>query len=218
MPGTNAQSLCHYHYDPLDRLAGRSVAGQGSEQCFYQKSHLATEIRGQIHRSWLQTPEHLLAQRSREAGITENTLIATDTQGSVLHGINAAQQQAYTYAAYGSRHPDSDQLHLPGFNREKRDPVTGHYLLGNGYRAFNPVLMRFNSADSLSPFGEGGLNAYAYCFSNPINRVDPSGHLPKFPKALLGSVKPLHPSAAPKLLKLDADLYGFITPVQKKTP
>ncbi|EGH35731.1 hypothetical protein PSYJA_44541, partial [Pseudomonas syringae pv. japonica str. M301072] len=38
--------------------------------------------------------------------------------------------------------------------------MTGHYLLGNGYRAFNPVLMRFNSPDSLSPFGEGGVNAY----------------------------------------------------------
>ncbi|WP_230202737.1 RHS repeat-associated core domain-containing protein, partial [Pseudomonas syringae] len=48
--------------------------------------------------------------------------------------------------------------------------------------AFNPVLMRFNSPDSLSPFGEGGVNAYAYayCEGDPVNRVDPSGHLPKF--------------------------------------
>lgn len=176
MPGTNPALLCRYHYDPLDRLASRSAAGQGSEQCFYQKNRLSTEIQGQIHRSWLQTPGHLLAQRSREPGITGNTLIATDTPGSVLHGISADRQQAYTYAAYGNRHPDSDQLHLPGFNREKRDPVTGHYLLGNGYRAFNPVLMRFNSPDSLSPFGEGGLNAYSYCEGDPVNQLDPSGH------------------------------------------
>ncbi|EGH65727.1 hypothetical protein PSYAC_12586, partial [Pseudomonas syringae pv. actinidiae str. M302091] len=62
---------------------------------------------------------------------------------------------------------------------ERVDPVTGHYLLGNGYRAFNPMLMRFNSPDSLSPFGEGGLNAYAYCAGDPVNRVDPSGHMLK---------------------------------------
>ncbi|WP_459203166.1 RHS repeat-associated core domain-containing protein, partial [Pseudomonas fragariae (ex Marin et al. 2024)] len=62
-----------------------------------------------------------------------------------------------------------------GFNGERADPVTGHYLLGNGYRAFNPVLMRFNRPDSLSPFGRGGLNAYAYCQGDPVNRSDPGG-------------------------------------------
>lgn len=63
----------------------------------------------------------------------------------------------------------------PGFNGELLDDITGHYLLGNGYRAYNPVLMRFNSPDSLSPFGEGGLHAYAYCAGDPVNRFDPSG-------------------------------------------
>lgn len=65
---------------------------------------------------------------------------------------------------------------LPGFNGEKPEPVTGHYLLGNGYRGFNPVLMRFNSPDSLSPFGEGGVNAYVYCSGDPVNREDSTGH------------------------------------------
>ncbi|WP_010202033.1 RHS repeat-associated core domain-containing protein, partial [Pseudomonas amygdali] len=46
------------------------------------------------------------------------------------------------------------------------------------YRAFNPVLMRFNSPDTLSPFGRGGLNAYAYCQGDPVNRSDPDGHIP----------------------------------------
>lgn len=55
---------------------------------------------------------------------------------------------------------------------------TGYYLLGQGYRAYSPVLMRFTSADSWSPFGRGGLNAYAYCLGDPVNAVDPSGHAP----------------------------------------
>ncbi len=66
--------------------------------------------------------------------------------------------------------------------------MTGYYLLGNGYRAFNPVLMRFNSPDSLSPFGKGGLNAYAYCAGDPVNRVDPTGH--HFAVVLISGVTP----------------------------
>jgi hypothetical protein len=37
--------------------------------------------------------------------------------------------------------------------------------------------MRFNSPDSLSPFGEGGMNAYAYCSGDPVNREDRTGHV-----------------------------------------
>ncbi|MCY1433952.1 hypothetical protein D9M71_499940 [compost metagenome] len=37
--------------------------------------------------------------------------------------------------------------------------------------------MRFNSPDSWSPFGKGGVNAYAYCEGDPRNRVDPTGHV-----------------------------------------
>jgi RHS repeat-associated protein len=62
-----------------------------------------------------------------------------------------------------------------GFNGGRPDPVTGCYLLGNGRRAFNPALMRFIGPDSMSPFAAGGLNPYAYCLGDPINRQDPSG-------------------------------------------
>ncbi len=61
------------------------------------------------------------------------------------------------------------------FCGECRDPLTEHYLLGNGRRAYNPALMRFNSPDTLSPFGRGGINTYAYCLNDPINRVDRNG-------------------------------------------
>ncbi|MDR0279667.1 MAG: RHS repeat-associated core domain-containing protein [Paucimonas sp.] len=67
-----------------------------------------------------------------------------------------------------------------GFNGELPEPVTGHYLLGNGYRAYSPVLMTFLQPDSWSPFGAGGLNAYAYCEGDSVNAVDPTGHWPLF--------------------------------------
>lgn len=67
---------------------------------------------------------------------------------------------------------------LLGFNGELFEPGTGHCLLGNGYRAYSPVLMIFIQPDSWSPFGAGGLNAYAYCEGGPTNLVDPTGHKP----------------------------------------
>ncbi|WP_306341680.1 RHS repeat-associated core domain-containing protein, partial [Pseudomonas avellanae] len=170
--------LCVYRYDPLDRLADCLAAGQGSARFFYQKNRLATQIQGQIQHSLLRTDEHLLAQRRTEDNQSDSALLLTDQQQSVI----AAQGLALAYTPYGHRHPSAGPMNLPGFTGQRVDPVTGHYLLGNGYRAFNPVLMRFNSPDSLSPFGEGGLNAYAYCEGDPVNRVDPSGHVPKFLK------------------------------------
>ncbi|POD79180.1 hypothetical protein BKM17_05985 [Pseudomonas syringae group genomosp. 3] len=71
-------------------------------------------------------------------------------------------------------------------------------MLGNGYRAYNPVLMRFHSPDSLSPFGEGGLNAYAYGEGDSVNGVDPTGHINigKFFRRVFG-MKPKKPSVTP---------------------
>lgn len=62
-----------------------------------------------------------------------------------------------------------------GYNGEHHEPTSAWQSLGNGHRIYNPVLMRFHSADHESPFARGGINAYAYCGSEPVNRIDPSG-------------------------------------------
>lgn len=65
-----------------------------------------------------------------------------------------------------------------GYNAQRVDPVTGFYHLGNGYRVYDPHHQAFYQSDSLSPFGEGGLNDRAYCAGHdPINWHDPSGHI-----------------------------------------
>ena len=82
-------------------------------------------------------------------------------------------RSAHTYSPYG--HSSAESL---GFNGERRDVITSFYQLGTGYhRLFSPSLMRFVSPDSWSPFGLGGLNCYCYSQGDPINFVDPSGHM-----------------------------------------
>lgn len=87
-------------------------------------------------------------------------------------GLISSSYTAYGFLPYL-------QTSVTGFTGEYCDPTTGCYLLGNGYRAYNPQIMRFNSPDSDSPFGSGGLNCYAYVQGDPVNQSDPSGHGPR---------------------------------------
>lgn len=169
--------LCRYQYDPLDRLTGLKPADHVGMQRFYQNDELVNEIEGQVELTILRHEAQPLAQRLHIANVTETTLLATDQQRSVLHTLAGADAQPMAYTAYGHRSVESGLSSLLGFNGERPDSVTGHYLLGQGHRAFNPVLMRFNSPDELSPFGDGGINAYAYCGGDPVNRYDPSGNI-----------------------------------------
>ena len=171
--------LCRYHYDPLDRQATctLTLVQPATLQRFYCTSRLATEIHGAVRTSLFQHDDQLLAQQRHQNDQVDTTLLATDQQRTVLSALDATRPHPLAYTPYGHRPPENGLLSLLGFNGQRPDPVTGHYHLGNGYRQFNPVLMRFNSPDSWSPFGEGGLNAYGYCGGEPISKKDPSGHV-----------------------------------------
>jgi RHS repeat-associated protein len=180
MPIQPKTPLVRYQYDALDRLVGHGQPGTVERQRFYCDSRLTTEIEGGETLSIVQHGDQLLAQQRRQGGEVSNSVLATDLQRSVLSAQQANSQRAIAYSPYGFHLCDSGLTSVLGFNGQRLEPVTGHYLLGNGYRAFNPVLMRFNSPDSLSPFGKGGLNAHAYCLGDPINRGDSTGHAPSF--------------------------------------
>ncbi|WP_413046247.1 RHS repeat-associated core domain-containing protein [Pseudomonas phoenicis] len=80
------------------------------------------------------------------------------------------------YSPYGFQEAGARRASVMNFNGQRLDRCAGVYLLGNGYRGFSPALMRFVAPDSWSPFGAGGLNAYAYCAGDPLTSSDPSGH------------------------------------------
>ncbi|MNQ66113.1 hypothetical protein D3C85_805950 [compost metagenome] len=174
--------LCRYHYDPLDRQAGCTLTllQPATLQRFYCKSRLATEIQGAVGTHLFQHDDQLLAQHRHQNDKVDTTLLATDQQRSVLSALDTTRPHPLAYTPYGHRPAESGLLSLLGFNGERPDPITGCYHLGNGYRQFNPVLMRFNSPDSWSPFGQGGLNAYAYCEGEPVLGSDPTGHFKLF--------------------------------------
>lgn len=120
-------------------------------------------------------------------------LLATDRSASVIRRIQGASRTPIAYSPFGF-HIGNPARTLIGFNGQLYDPLTNGYLLGNGYRAFNVVLQRFNNPDSASPFGAGGVNSYAYCAGDPVNFSDPSGHIPKVFKPLLRRLKIIRPS------------------------
>ncbi|MBB6116468.1 RHS repeat-associated protein [Rahnella inusitata] len=134
-------------------------------------------------------------------------LTGTSPTGCTLLTTDGKARQTFHYGPSGS----TNNLHetTPGFNGERHDPLTGSSHLGNGYRAYSPVLMRFTCPDSLSPFGKGGINAYVYCEADPVNNVDPSGHA-LFRKILtavntvLDSVEELN--AVPKVVRQEASM------------
>ena len=145
---------------------------------FYQNGKLVTlNVREQC--------STVLRNRSQPLAVikgADNTghadLLVTDEKNTVFHIVNTAGDAPLSYLPYGYTSPLSSRLPLVGFNGEPLEVLTKSYPLGNGYRIYNPILMRFYAPDELSPFAAGGLNPYMYCQGDPVGKIDPSGQVP----------------------------------------
>ena len=111
-------------------------------------------------------------------------------QGDIV-GIldaNGTQVVSYTYDAWGA--PLSvtgtaadtiGQINPFRYRGYYYDNETGFYYVSSRY--YDPEVGRYLNADSvLSGTGESvqGYNLFAYCFNNPVNMSDSSGHWPKW--------------------------------------
>jgi RHS repeat-associated protein len=135
-----------------------------------------------------------MTEPNRQSPIRQRTLLlAMDLKNSVLAEIDAGNPNCIAYSPYGQQSAQLEVMTRLGFNGELREANPEWYLLGNGYRAYNPRLMRFHSPDSLSPFGKGGRNAYMYCGGDPVMHSDPTGHtiwaLSRFVQTLTDTVE-----------------------------
>lgn len=136
---------------------------------FYQREKLNVLVAPESTRNILWSLQAPLVVR-RSHGVLHHGLVGTDRKGSVLKVVGW-QREINSYSPYGYT---SGVLSMLGFNGEYLE-WRFFYLLGAGYRAYGPELMRFFSPDRFSPFGIGGLNSYAYCSGEPINYIDPTG-------------------------------------------
>ena len=114
----------------------------------------------------------------------ENYFYCRDHFGSireVVKSVGTADTLVarYDYDPYGKR---LTQYEAPSYICDLR--YTGHFTVPSpvagqtemvltNFRAYDPQLAIWLSAD---PLGEaGGLNLYAYCYGNPLNFYDPDG-------------------------------------------
>ncbi|PYH85738.1 hypothetical protein BO82DRAFT_389360 [Aspergillus uvarum CBS 121591] len=165
-----------YSYDAAGRLLSQSIPDHPDTYLFYSQDKLISVKAADRQVSYISDGDRYWGQSTQNGDATEVQLWGSDAHGSVLQWVDTAQPDQLNpqqYTPHGFSVPDASSS--IGFNGQWRDPVTGWYHLGNGYRVYNPVLRRYLSPDPGSPFATGEINSYAYCLGDPINRVDPSG-------------------------------------------
>lgn len=116
-------------------------------------------------------------------------LLACDLHMSVLRGSSGIPN---AYCAFGS-----SMAKGIAFDGQYVECAGDVYLLGHGQRLYLPALLRFAASDTLSPFQLGGLNTYAFVAGDPINFVDPSGHVKTLADLVRVGLKNLKGTAKP---------------------
>jgi RHS repeat-associated protein len=159
-----------YGYGPDGRIARIRRSGRTRFR-YYDDGQLYGDFSDDDQRRYIRAGGTVVAESLLAHAIRTTWLLGSDPQGSVI--VEAGEHTTLrTYGAYGHRDTSDDGART-GFAGEVGEEDTGFYVLGS--RLYSPTLRRFLSPDSASPFDAGGLNRYAYCGGDPINRVDPSG-------------------------------------------
>ncbi|MDZ3994787.1 RHS repeat-associated core domain-containing protein [Pseudomonas sp. Teo4] len=138
---------------------------------FYQDKTISNEISATTNLKLFSALNKPLASVNADL----NTLLANDAQASTLYASAHSANSSRSYTPFGHTRSKIEKTILAEYCGKRKDSFMQCYLLGHGHRGYDPGLMRFYSPDSLSPFSDGGLNAYTYCEGDPINYSDPSG-------------------------------------------
>ncbi|WP_207832249.1 RHS repeat-associated core domain-containing protein [Pseudomonas sp. 43(2021)] len=170
----DGKPLASFRYDGHGQLVGVRYGAQAEEQRRYEGYRVGSTLRDGLLTEYLFGGEVPLGMQQSGKG-NETRLYMASSNNSVIAEC-AANDEVHeaTYSAYGEL-PEGKLLGLLGFNAEAREQTLGWYMLGRGFRAFNPGLMRFQSPDNMAP-EVAGINPYVYCLNNPVMWQDPTGH------------------------------------------
>lgn len=163
--------MARYEYDGSQRLAAQYLEDdEGTCELRYEGDELIGELRydkaGKVSQRTSLTGG--LAQYDEN----EVRWLIDDPQVGVAGQVKDGKLELAPLLPFGEGKALAGLV--SGYNGMRRDPLTGHYHAGNGYRCYDPTLRRYTQPDWLSPFGEGGINDYAHC-PDPVNLHDPSG-------------------------------------------
>ena len=150
-----------------------------------------------------------------------------DANGSVIGYLDAAGNLVATFAydAFGNELSSTTPLPsslfpLPSlfhfrYSTKYLDPETGLYYYG--YRFYSPVLARWLTRDPIEE--QGGLNLYAFCGNNGVNKTDVYGLFPVNEIMLLFKFLDLiEPYFVHKGRPISAYMYNYAYRVLKQQP
>lgn len=185
----------NYFYEPSGRLS-QIANGNDIVSYLYDGDELASEISGSMKTLYLRVGGVTLGRYISDGADKKLELYGTDSSGTVRCvktftpgsvGRNEVSTVYYDYSDYGVRTSDTVEdtagyrniikRNTLGFNGCLFDDVSATYILGHGYRPYSPTTRTFLCKDSFSPYGVAGVNRYQYCNLDPVNNIDPSGHL-----------------------------------------
>jgi len=191
------QGITTYFYNGEGQQVGETIPNRPATYFIYGQSHLLNTQEGSQQTSFLYGANRLGKQDDEG---TQYYL--KDQGGSVVNTVNQTQEQtqninSYAYSPYGIESDLNKQLSKAtptqhfGFDGQLTDSKTNWQFLGQGYRAYNPMLHRFMSQDSMSPFNKGGINGYVFGSNNPIMMSDPTGHMSFWANMSIGLAMPI---------------------------
>ncbi|MEV0633920.1 DNRLRE domain-containing protein [Streptomyces sp. NPDC050619] len=196
------QSVTSYTFDPLDRTAGKTVAGKTTDYNYLGLTDkvLSEEVGGSVTASYQYSPwGQLLSQTKLSGGTEELGVYGYNTRGDVedITTSTGDTKTTYGYTAYGSddgtefsgadhadvTDPTQEPYNPYRFNAKRWDASSGTYDMG--FRDYDPKLNRFTTRDMYnSALADMNLgtdpytgNRYAFAGGNPVNRFELDGHM-----------------------------------------
>ncbi len=163
-----------YEYLPNGSLSRRSSGA--SQSHFYPDHHknMQTVVKNGQWRSLVRHGSSIVG-RQTDQGLDQFFKVNESTGVVLQQAKNETQLHLHRYDAYGKplqRNPKDDTDFT--WNQELKEPETGLTYLR--HRFHHPELRRFITRDNVHLD-----NRYAYAHGDPINYIDPTGHLSKKP-------------------------------------